>query len=213
MKKYKVKIGYIIEMEVNAKNKKEYSVIILAAGKSERFGSPKLSLTYDKHNSFVEHIVKEYRNLGCKEIVLLVNETGNKYLNDNNIQFLEDVKIVINKHPDWHRFYSLKLGIQALSSVQSVFVHNVDNPFVNPLVLKELLANSLKANYLAPSYNGQGGHPILISEQIVTDILSTEENQLHFKEFLNSYSKAKIPVKDEKILININTIEEYDVHF
>ncbi len=200
-------------MKQNIVIEKEFSAIILAAGKSERLGFPKLSLKYNKDNIFIEHIVKEFNDFGCKEIVLVVNEVGNQHLKDNNIRFADNLKIVINKRPDWHRFYSLKTGVKELSKLQPTFIHNVDNPFISPKVLNALLANSTKADYLAPEYKKKGGHPILISELIVKDIISTISNQLHLKEFLNQYSKSKITIDDEKVLVNINTMEEYQKYF
>lgn len=200
-------------MKQNSKIKKEFSAIILAAGKSLRMGIPKLSLKYDENNIFIEHIINEYRSFGCKEIAIVVNETGNNFLKDNKIQFTKSVKIVINKHSEWHRFYSLKVGAKSLLEVLPVFVHNVDNPFVNPTVLNKLIENSDKADYISPEFKGKGGHPILLSEKIINDIRSTQEDQLHFKEFLNQYSKLKVRVDDENILVNINTLEEYQEYF
>ena len=55
-------------MKQNNKIKKEFSAIILAAGKSLRMGIPKLSLKYDENNIFIEHIISEYISFGCKEI-------------------------------------------------------------------------------------------------------------------------------------------------
>jgi CTP:molybdopterin cytidylyltransferase MocA len=193
--------------------KKEFSAIILAAGKSERLGFPKLSLKYDDKKIFIEHVVNEYLEFSCTEIILVLNEIGNKYLIDNQIRFNENVKIIINEHPDWHRFYSLKIGARSLNNIHAVFVHNVDNPFVNIKVLKELINCSEKADYLSPEYEGKGGHPFLISKNIVQELRSIEENQMHLKEFLNQFFKMKVKVDDEKVLVNINTLEEYEKYF
>lgn len=200
-------------MNQDIKIKKEFSVIILAAGKSERLGFPKLSLKYDDQQIFIEHIVNEYLEFGCKEIILLVNETGLDFLNKNKIFFPDCVKIVINEHPDWHRFYSLKIGAETLSKAQHLFVHNVDNPFVNIVVLNKLLKHSKSADYISPEYEGKGGHPFLISDKIVMELRSIHEDQMHLKEFLNQFSKRKVKVDDEKIFVNINTIDEYRKYF
>ncbi len=200
-------------MKQNNINEKEFSAIILAAGKSERMGFPKLSLKYNEEHNFIEHIVSEYLSLGCKEIKIVVNEIGFDYLNKNEIWFPEKVKFVINKHPEWHRFYSLKIGARSLSKVHSVFIHNVDNPFVNHEVLKNLLIHRDNADYVSPEFEGKGGHPFLISEKVIKEITCTEEDQKHLKEFLNQFPKMKVPVGDEKILVNINTLEEYEQYF
>ncbi|MFC2096275.1 NTP transferase domain-containing protein [Bacteroidota bacterium] len=200
-------------MKQNNEMEKEFSAIILAAGKSERLGFPKISLKYDENTTFVEHIVKEYKLFGCKEIILVVNEISNKYLVDNEIIFHNNVKIVINEHPDWHRFYSLKIGAKSLSETRQSFVHNVDNPFVNHSVLRQLAKSVNAADYLNPEYSKRGGHPILISERIIKDVKTVQENQLHFKEFLSTYPNLKVQVDDKNILVNINTEEEYIKYF
>jgi CTP:molybdopterin cytidylyltransferase MocA len=200
-------------MKQNYINEKEFSAIILAAGKSERMGFPKLSLQYDEKSNFIEHIVSEYLEFGCTEIVLVINEIGNQYLFDNQFIFGNKIKIVINEKPEWHRFYSLKIGVKSLSEIRPTFIHNVDNPFVNHEVLKELSNNVNSADYLSPEFNGKGGHPFLISEKVIKEIAQTEEDQKHLKEFLNQFPKIKVTVEDENVLININTINDYKKYF
>lgn len=197
----------------NLRNKKDYSVIILAAGKSERLGFPKLSLKFNKEQSFIENIANEYNDYGCNEIIVIVNEAGQNYIADNYLKFPLNTKIVLNEHPDWHRFYSLKIGANLTKENNSVFVHNVDNPFVNQEVLDELLNNSDKADYINPEYNGKGGHPFLISNKIIRDLKVSESDQMHLKEFLNQYTRLRVSVTDKNILVNINLLKEYILYF
>ncbi len=199
-------------MKPTIKFKKDFSVIILAAGKSERLGFPKLSLKFDECNTFIEYIIHEYLQC-CKEIIVVVNESSYGYLKGNKVILPDEVKIVINEYPEWHRFYSLKLGVQKLSEKIPVVFHNVDNPFVNKEVLNKLMSCLDKAQYIIPEHEGRSGHPVLLSANIVKDIASTKENKLHLKEFLNQYSKQKVSVDDEKVLVNINTIEDYNKYF
>lgn len=195
------------------KIKKEYSVIILAAGKSARMGSSKALLKYNKKETFIEHIINEYIDFGCIQIVILSNVIDAKWYSENASKFSDNVKIVINQYPEWHRFYSLKIGAKSLSEVHSVFVQNVDNPFVNHNVLDKLMNESQQTDYISPQYNGKGGHPIFLSEKIIADVRATKEDQLHFREFLNQYPKKKVQVDDDKVLVNINTIDEYHKYF
>ena len=76
-----------------------------------------------------------------------------------------------------------------------------------------MIGNIDTADYISPEYNGIGGHPILLSEKVINDVRATQEDQIHFKEFLNHYPKMKMQVDDEKILVNINTMEEYKSFF
>ena len=200
---------------MNQKVKKtfEYSVIILAAGKSSRMGVPKWSLQFDEKSSFIEHIISEYHSFGCKEILLVINETDYSSFVEKNYTLPENGEVVINYHPEWDRFYSLKIGVSKLEKNQPVFIHNVDNPFVNQDVLDQLLNNLDVADYIVPEFDGRGGHPILISQQIIQKILLRQENILHLKEFLSKFKKLKVGVNDDKVLVNINSMEEYNQYF
>jgi len=192
---------------------KEFSVIILSAGKSVRMGTPKPALKFDESQTFIEHISFEYQQFGCKEIIIVLNKENHTFLNDLNIKLPSNCKIIINNHPEWHRFYSLKTGVKSLKEINYVFVHNVDNPFVNQEVLNELLNHSDKADYIVPEFEGKGGHPFLLSPKIILEITQTNKNEMHLKDFLNQYSKLKIQVNEESILVNINTLEDYKKYF
>jgi len=200
-------------MKQKTQNSQNISVIILAAGKSSRMGIPKWSLQFDKNTSFIEHITNEYYRFGCKEIILVINETDYSSFVGKNCKLPENVKVVINKHPEWDRFYSLKIGVSELEKIQPIFIHNVDNPFVMHDVLVRLTTNFTKVDYIVPEYDGRGGHPILTSQQIIQKVLLTQENILHFKEFMNQFSKNRVKTDDDKILININSATEYQSYF
>ncbi len=66
-------INFGKNMKQNNKIEKEFSVIILAAGKSSRMGLPKLSLRYNENKIFIEHIVNKYEDFRCKEIIIVEN--------------------------------------------------------------------------------------------------------------------------------------------
>ncbi|MDY6800955.1 MAG: NTP transferase domain-containing protein [Bacteroidota bacterium] len=200
-------------MKQKSEIKKDFSVIILAAGNSSRMGFPKFALKYSESQTFIEHIADEYEKFRCTEIVQVLNIDNYKFLKENKLQFPRKTKIVINDHPEWHRFYSLKKGVQALSKKVNIFVHNVDNPFVNHEVLMALKHNADKYDYIYPEFNRRGGHPFLLSENVVSDLNNCLENQIHLKKFLNQYRTKRIKVLDNKVLVNINTKTDYKKYF
>jgi molybdenum cofactor cytidylyltransferase len=195
------------------KNNFDFSVVILAAGNSTRMGVPKFSLRFNSKHTFIEHIAHEYHDLGCKEIIIVMNESGNSFIKESALDFPENVKVVVNKHPEWDRFYSVKIGLQNLSKILPVFIVNVDNPFVNLEIIQALLNEKDNADYIHPTYMGKGGHPVLLNEKILKDIINEKQNQLHFREYLNDYSKLIVKVDDENVLVNINTPEGYHYYF
>jgi len=189
--------------------KTDFSVVVLAAGKSARMGVPKFNLKFNSTHTFVEHIAHEYYDLGCKEIMVVVNESGYSFIKESIFDFPENVKIVINKHPEWDRFYSVKRGLQNLFEIQPTFIVNVDNPFVNRHINMALIKEIEEVDHVCPVYENKGGHPVLLSHRIIRNIVNAKQNQLNFREYLNNYSKKTIEVDDENILVNINTPDEY----
>lgn len=185
---------------------KDCSVVILAAGYSSRMGQLKFTLTLDDGTTFIENIVKQYADFGCREIIIVVNHKGKEYLNDHHIK---DVIIAVNHHPEFERFYSIKTGLSNLRDDNPVFIHNADNPFASQAVLKSLFINRGDADFIKPVFDKKGGHPILISKRIVSDIISSENHKIHLNYFLKNYSSKEIEMDDEKILVNINTESDY----
>ena len=188
----------------------EASVVILAAGLSSRMKFPKFLLKYDEKYTFLEHIVSVYKSFGCAEIIIVINKRDNKLIDKcTEIYNSKDVKLVINDFPELERFYSLKLGLRKLVNKRNVFIHNADNPFVNNAILKSLLDNGSDVNFVIPVFYGKGGHPILLHKKVVVDIVKEERDNLNLKYFLKSYSKRAVKVNDRKILVNINTTQDY----
>ncbi len=89
----------------------------------------------------------------------------------------------------------------------------MDNPFINHYVLQLLFDQLGKGDFAVPVYKGKGGHPVLLSEKVITDIIAEKKHDLNFRDFLKDYSKQKVEVDDETVLVNINTVEEYRNYF
>lgn len=184
-----------------------YGVVILAAGRSQRMGMPKMLLPFDKNRSFLDVIVEGYRNIGCKRIVVVVNE-NEKPLLDKNVRDTE-FKIVVNSYPERQRFFSIQLGIKTMKNVDAVFIHNVDNPFVDGKLLLNMQKELHEDEYVVPVFKGKGGHPILLSKKILQLIANYPDSSINFKKFLSEFVRTDVATENKQILININTTEQY----
>lgn len=192
--------------------KRNSSVIILAAGQSSRMGTPKFLLALPCGKTFLEEIVGQFVEFGCKGIVVVLNEAGISKVNSTQLPFPENVKLVLNPHPDWERFYSLQCGLKALSLEYPVFIHNVDNPFVNLEVLEKLVSNLPGFDFAKPVFQNKGGHPVLISAKLAKAIVSEKNKKTRLNEFLGRFEGNTVEVKDGRVRVNVNTTEEY-FHF
>lgn len=197
----------------NIINKDKYSAVILAAGKSSRMKFPKAFLKWNKDLSFLEYLCSIYSNAGCKQIIIVLNQEGYKYFSENNYSLPDNCKIVINTKVELGRFYSLRLGLMNLPMKQPVFVQNIDNPFVNENLLNKMKNNYPREGYSVAGFNGKRGHPIYLSKLIIEIFFSETNNEINLRQFLSGFPVNLINSNDERILLNINTNEEYLEYF
>ena len=188
-------------------NINQYGALILAAGKSQRMGMPKMLLPFGKNKSFLDVIVEGYRNIGCKRIVVVVNERDRPLL-DKNVRDAE-FKVVVNSYPERERFFSIRLGMAAMKSIDAVFLHNVDNPFVDSKLLLNMQKELREDEYVVPVFKGEGGHPILLSKNIIQHIAHYRDPSINFKKLLSEFARTDVAAENKQILININTPEQY----
>jgi len=192
--------------------KKGCSAIILAAGYSSRMGCAKFTLRLADGTSFLENIINQYSVFGCNQIIVVVNSEGKGFLDQSPIRLIDELDFVVNQHPEYERFYSLKLGVGMVKNNQPVFLHNADNPFANLEILEDLYFNREMADFIKPVFNKRGGHPILISHKILRDIILVKNHDINLNDFLKKYSCKEIETTDENILLNINRISDYKKH-
>ena len=185
------------------------SVVILAAGRSLRMGSPKPFLLWKSNITFLEKIITEYIKFGCYRIILVVNEDTYKIIQNKDFLLMKEVTIVQNNEPDFGRFFSLKIGLIQIPYSDFVFVQDIDNPFVSFQLLKTIFKYRNNESYAVPTYLGKGGHPVMINRQIINHIINSDSNVLNLKDVLNTFTRLNVTVDDKTVLYNINTPEDY----
>ena len=199
--------------ELNKTLKKDTGAIILSAGVSKRMNTSKPFLQFDTTQSFLKKIIDEYAAFGCGEIIVVLNSNIAKIVNRKSEIVNQNVIFVVNKHLEHERFYSIKLGIQKLRISEFCFIQNVDNPFINSNILNSIYEHKIVDGYVSPSFEGSGGHPILLGKDIIGYIKSLKANNANFRDVLKPYPYNKVELNDDKVLININTVEEYRKYF
>lgn len=185
------------------------TVVILAAGSSLRMGNHKFALELRPGLSFLEHICLQYNEFGCEQIIIVLSPDGLDYLNRIELNLPVGTQIVVNPVADIGRFSSVKAGLMHAKKGNLVFIHNVDNPFADKQILIKLFENHKTGAYTCPVFSGKGGHPVLLSSQVVNAILAEESNSLVLKDFLKGFERISVQVREPKVLVNINTVKDF----
>lgn len=180
-----------------------FSALILAAGTSGRMGADKAGLSYDDRKTFIKHLEDSYLEANAKPVVLVVNTRFAKKGEENPF-----TSIIVNCEPEKGRSHSIRLGLANVPAGNACFIQNVDNPIIDSKLLKSMLNMIGKDSYVVPVYGKKGGHPILIAPQIIEHINSLDTMD-DLRTTLASYRRIDYSWPDEKILLNINTPEDY----
>ena len=183
------------------------SVVILAGGISSRMGFPKAHLAFNEKESFLKHLVETYYRFGCKQIVVVINQ----HIVDERVEKIRKSKKAIfinNGHPEFGRLYSIRLGSSCLQNPEHIFIQNIDSPFVSHETLKKLVAAKTENGFVSPVYQKKGGHPILVSKEVLQMITNADENST-LRDVLRNVARTNVEVEDEMVLYNCNTTKDY----
>lgn len=194
---------------------KQVNAIILTAGNSSRMQSPKAFLTFDEevNTNFLEKIIQEFTDFGCKKIVVVYNDQVKEFQNFITSNKNNTIVFVKNSQTSLGRFYSLKLGLNATDKKTPCFIHNIDNPFLNQSILDLVYSKHLKADYISPEFKGRCGHPSLLSAKVSGKLSNETMNGFILNEYLRQFDRLKVPVQSKDILIDIDTPLEYSKLF
>jgi len=206
---------------------KHVAALVLAAGFSGRMGMPKAFLPYESNQTFLEKIISEFLEFGCSSVAVVLNEEGMKRYEEIQLQHKEHITAILNPAPEKERFFSVQTGLKALNFKGPVFLHNVDNPLLTQDVLRALFtafkeraglahASAYAPNvpiYLTPIYRNEGGHPVLLSQEIVKALIKTPDCKQNLRAFLQQFDRIPVPVDEPNVLVNINAATEYESHF
>ena len=184
-------------------NQLSFSAIIPAAGYSERMGTEKAMLQLRNGKTFVENLLINYITFGADPVVIIVNKAF-----DHTRINLNTILCVENDHVEYGRSYSVKLGIQNIPAGHACFIQNIDNPFVDTGLLGELLSALNDDSYVIPVHCDRGGHPVLLGKNIVSSLI-IDDQFADFRDVLKNFTRIEIPCEDPRVLLNINTHEDY----
>jgi len=157
----------------------ECATIILAAGNSLRMGQPKFALAMPNGYTFLEHITNQYAKFGCQNIVVVLNSKGIILINKHHQNLPSQTQLVLNSNPDLGRFSSIKAGLKEIDA-NFAFIHNVDNPYANSTLLKQIYNVKQEAHVIKPVTNSRGGHPVLSFQKSNRLYTTGKENNLNF---------------------------------
>jgi molybdenum cofactor cytidylyltransferase len=182
------------------------SAIVLAAGKSERMGSPKALLPISGR-TFLENIIDAVSRTSIEETVVVVGHHRKEIEAAVKLQ-----SVVFN--PDYEKgmITSFQAGIRALSwDASGAVLFLVDHPLVEPATIEAMIANLAPNRIVLPTFQGRRGHPVLFASEVLAEVLalpSSEGANIVVRKDPNRI--VEVPVNAPGILVDVDTPEQFE---
>lgn len=187
------------------------TAVILAAGRSSRFGRPKAFLPVGPGGPpFVERLVATFRSAGVNEVVV-VGRAG-----DDGLRECCDragARFVENPRADRGQLSSLICALDALGrEVSAVIVTPVDMPLIRADTIGAVRDAFLGsgAAIARAAYRGRHGHPVIFAAAVFGELRRADPDH-GAKAVVRAHGTAvlDVDVDDEGVLRDVDTAQDY----
>lgn len=188
----------------------KYVLIILAAGRSARLGSPKQLLSYQGKN-LLQHTTDAAHESQAGPVIIVMGSDM-----DEIAAGLDPIHLTIVKNPNWESGMasSISCGINTANNLypdtEAVILMVCDQPFVNAKLLKDLIKKQEESgsSIVASSYENIHGTPALFHKKHF-DELSALTGDTGAKSLIKKYAESIEAIPFDLGSIDIDTIEDY----
>lgn len=176
--------------------------LVLAAGLSSRVGTNKLILNI-RGKTVIERCILSMYHI-CSRIIVV---GGHK---------IEDIKYILKKYPKTELIYNPNYKDGMFSSVRKgltniqgerFFLIPGDYPIVNKQTYEYML--KIDEDIVIPVYKDKRGHPLLMKSHLIEELLKNTSYKT-LRDFINTKKFTPINIKDPGILMDIDTIDDYN---
>lgn len=147
--------------------------IILAAGKSERFGSNKLLHKLRDGKTILQCAIENITSVLDKTIVVISPES--EYIRNQLLEY--GIDVVVNKHADQGMGASLACGVMSDEDAPGWLIALGDMPYIKPATIRTLVSRfKNENNIIAPQFNSKRGHPVVFGDFYKDKLLSLKDD-------------------------------------
>lgn len=186
--------------------------VILAAGASSRMGEDKALLQYGGR-SFLAGAIEVLQNT-CDFVVVVAGKNIDLL---RSIVYQNSAYLVLNPQPELGQFSSLRLGLQAVldRGRDAACVTLVDRPPAQSRTVQALKEHFLCSSPetvwgVVPQFEGKHGHPVIFAREMIEVFLrANSSSNAREVEHQHQDRVEYVDVDDARVILNINTPEDY----
>ena len=186
------------------------AIVILAAGPSSRFGSPKQNLNY-KGETLLQLAIKNA--LAVSETVLVVLGANRELIEFS----IKDKPVDILYNSDWAEGMASSISLAANKlqtdylQITSALFMLCDQPYADKAILQQLIdaASNSEKGIIASAYNNTLGAPVLFKSTYFPYLLALKGKE-GAKKLIMQHADDVLPVPFPLGSVDIDTIEDYE---
>lgn len=187
-----------------------YSIILLAAGPSDRLGRPKQLLPY-KESTLLEHLIDQAKNSLAKSIVVVLGANEREIKDAINSDHIN-----ISLNDEWKEGVasSIRYGIAVVQNItpetDAVILMVCDQPYVTSKLLNELIKQYEKTGkpIVTSACNNEICPPALFHQSMIPELMQlTGDNGA--ANIIKIHKGNTLTVPFPKGKIDINTLADY----
>ena len=190
-------------------------IVLLAAGKSSRFGSPKQLLKW-KESNLLQHALETAKGSLATHITLVL---GSNY--DLITENIDANSVEVIRNVSWEKGLgsSIAFGVKSVMKinpkVDGVLVMLGDQPLINSEYLNKIIASfySNRKQIIASTYdNNKQGVPALFDACYFNELIELNDDQ-GAKRLIKKHSTNVKTIKCDIQNLDIDTLEDYESLF
>jgi molybdenum cofactor cytidylyltransferase len=197
---------------------KPVEAILLAAGRSQRMGEPKLALPWGKTTvlgAVIQALVQGGAEFGLQGILVVTG--GHQALIEDLLRQIPSpipLRWTFNPQYSGEMYLSLQEGLKhTLPTTQAALVVLGDQPQILAATVQQILKCYQVEHQplIAPSYQMRRGHPWLVDRSLWNDLLALSASQT-LRDFFRKHSEKVhyLVVDTPSVLKDIDTPDDYE---
>jgi len=185
------------------------SLIVLAAGKSTRFGSNKLLFNLDGE-TLIEHVVRSALQSNVSETVVVVGFEAERIR--HALQGL-NCRFAVNHDFGRGQSSSVLTGIEFVRNhADAAMILPGDMPMIRVEHINKVVDeyNSVRSPIVVASFQGRMGHPILFDASLFDEVLNIEEETFGLKKVVSRHigEVRKVEVGSAGALLDLDVRDD-----
>jgi molybdenum cofactor cytidylyltransferase len=172
--------------------------IILAAGASQRMGTPKALLPWGG-STLLEYAIRQARAGGASQVVVVLGPATRHVQTDATIAF--------NPDPDTGRSASIRIAAAAVQSNPSaIVVQSVDQPVTSEILIRLYAAIDDTTDVVIPTFQGRRGHPVCLSGRLLPELQAVTEEEQGLRAVVRRHARQvrEVAIDSESVVWNLN---------